>query len=85
MFRRIVFIFFRNVTEFEDRWTHPANPNQITEMNTYINPTETQRRLDIFSNVKAATVVQAVKTNLSDSDEEKVKENLPEVFTLSMK
>jgi hypothetical protein len=85
MFRRIVFIFFRNVTEFEDRWTHPANPNQIAEMNTYINPTETQRRLDIFSNVKAATVVQAVKTNLSDSDEEKVKENLPEVFTLSMK
>jgi len=43
-------------------------------MNAYINPTETQRRLDIFSNVKAATVLPAMEGNLSDSDEEKSKD-----------
>jgi hypothetical protein len=78
-----MFNFYRNVTEFEDRWTQQANANQMAEMNTYINPTETQRRLDIFSNVKAATVVPAVKTNLNDSDEEENNENLSEVSALS--
>ena len=59
---------FRNVTEFEDRWTQPINPNPIMEMNTYVNPAETQRKLNIFSNVKAATV--AVETNNKKKQEE---------------
>ena len=82
----MVFIsfFFRNVTEFEDRWTQPVHTNQITEMNTYVNPTEAQRRLDVFSHVKAATVLSAVETNLTDSDEEKNKEDLSEVSSLSL-
>jgi len=80
---RFFFYFYRNVTEFEDRWAPPVNGNQIAQMNTYINPTETQRRLDIFSNVKAATVPPAVETNLSDSDEETNKRDLSEVSTLS--
>jgi hypothetical protein len=71
--------FYRNVTEFEDRWTQSVTANQITEMNTYINPTETQRRLDIFSNVKAATVLPAVETNITDSDEEETKADLSKV------
>ncbi len=74
---------YRNVTEFEDRWNQPVNTNQIAEMNTYVNPTETQRRLDIFSQVKAATLLPAVDASLTDSDEEQVKEDLTEVSILS--
>jgi len=74
-----VLYFYRNVTEFEDRWSQSVNANQITEMNTYINPAETQRRLDIFSNVKAATVLPAVETNITDSDEEETKADLSKV------
>jgi hypothetical protein len=52
-------------------------------MNTYINPTDTQRRLDIFSNVKAATVLPAVETNINDSDEQETKADLSKVSILS--
>ncbi|CAF3813699.1 unnamed protein product [Rotaria sp. Silwood1] len=68
----------KNVTEFEDRWTKPVNTNQVTEMNTYVNPMETQQRLDIFSNVKAATILPAVETNHNNSNEEKIKKDLSE-------
>lgn len=70
------------MTEFEDRWVQPTTTNQMAEMNTYINPKETQRRLDIFSNVKAATLGPAVETNRSDSDEEANKKALTEVATM---
>ncbi|CAF4469697.1 unnamed protein product, partial [Rotaria sp. Silwood2] len=70
--------YLTNVTEFEDRWTQPVNTNQVAEMNTYINPTETQRRLDIFSNVKAATVLPVVETNHIGSNDEKSKRDLSE-------
>ncbi|CAF1014336.1 unnamed protein product [Rotaria sordida] len=70
--------YLTNVTEFEDRWSQPVNANQATEMNTYINPIETQRRLDIFSNVKAATILPAVETNRNDSNEEENKGDLSE-------
>lgn len=36
-------------------------------MNTYINPKETQRRLDIFSNVKAANILPGVKTKADET------------------
>jgi len=52
-------------------------------MNTYVNPKETQRHLDIFSHVKAATILPAVETNVNDSDEEDNKGNLSEVSILS--
>jgi hypothetical protein len=74
---------FRNVTEYEDRWAQPVNSNQLAEMNTYVNPNETQRRLDIFSHVKAASVLPAVDVNVTDTDEETTKEDLSEVSTLS--
>ena len=77
------FFFRRNVTEFEERWSQPVNTNQVAEMNTYVNPAETQRRLDIFSNVKAATVLPPVETNPNDTDEEKSKD-LSEVSIFSL-
>jgi hypothetical protein len=41
------------------------------EMNTYINPDETQRTLNIFSNVKAATVaVETTNKKEKDGEEE---------------
>lgn len=67
------------MTEFEERWSQTVNPNQVTEMNTYINPIETQRRLDIFSDVKAATVLPAMEGNSTDTDEEENSKNLSEV------
>ncbi|CAF4816780.1 unnamed protein product [Rotaria sp. Silwood1] len=70
--------YLTNVTEFEDRWTKPVNTNQVTEMNTYVNPMETQQRLDIFSNVKAATILPAVEINHNNSNEEKIKKDLSE-------
>jgi len=51
-------------------------------MNAYINPTETQRRLDVFSQVKAASVLPAVDANLKESNEEEIKQNLTEVSIL---
>ena len=44
------------------------------EMNTYVNPAETQRKLNIFSNVKAATV--AVETNNNKEQEVEQKTDL---------
>ena len=55
----------------------------MVEMNTYVNPKETQRSLDIFSNVKAATVLSTVETNISDTNEEENKGDSSEVSVLS--
>lgn len=49
------------------------DPNEISSENSYINPKEAQRQLNIFSNVKAATVLPA--------SEIKQEEDLPEVDT----
>jgi hypothetical protein len=53
-------------------------------MNTYVNPKEAQRSLDIFSNVKAATLLPAMETNVNDTDENKNKGDLSEVSVLSI-
>jgi hypothetical protein len=63
-------VFYRNVTEFEDRWSQQIGPSSVMETNTYVNPAETQRRLDIFSNVKAATVLPAMEINSTDADQD---------------
>ncbi|CAF1447071.1 unnamed protein product [Adineta steineri] len=71
--------YLTNVTEFEDRWIQPMSTTQAAERNTFINPKETQRRLDVFSNVKAATILPAVEANSNDSNEENDEKNLSEV------
>ncbi|CAF4310435.1 unnamed protein product [Adineta steineri] len=38
--------YLTNVTEFEDRWIQPMSTTQAAERNTFINPKETQRRLE---------------------------------------
>lgn len=48
-------------------------------MNTYVNPIDAQRRLDIFSEVKAATLVPAVEANNTESDGDSEDEKLSEV------
>lgn len=73
----------RNVTDFEDRWAPPIDINQNVQGNAYVDPNDTQRRLDIFSQVKAATVVPAVETNTNDSSETENDEDLSEVSTFS--
>ncbi|CAF1449602.1 unnamed protein product [Adineta ricciae] len=71
--------YLTNVTDFEDRWSPPMDINQNSQENTYIDPKDTQRRLDIFSQVKAATVVPAVEANTNDSSETENEEDLSEV------
>ncbi|UJR13403.1 hypothetical protein I4U23_000418 [Adineta vaga] len=71
--------YLTNVTEFEERWSQPIASQARTENNTYINPKDAQRRLDVFSQVKAATIIPAVETNINDSVETKNDENLSEV------
>ena len=68
---------FSNVTEFEERFTQPLETSEISLTNRYIDPEETQRRLNVFSNVKAATVLPATEV--------KQEEDLPEVNSCLMK
>jgi len=58
---------FRNVTEFDERWSQSAPGSDISEMNSYINSQETQRRLDIFSSVKAASVLPSADAATDDT------------------
>ena len=57
--------------------------SQNIQENTYIDPKDTQRRLDIFAQVKAATVVPAVEANANDSSETENDEDLSEVSAFS--
>jgi len=61
------FRLFRNVTEFDERWSQSAPGSDISEMNSYINSQETQRRLDIFSSVKAASVLPSADAATDDT------------------
>ncbi|CAF3058889.1 unnamed protein product [Rotaria socialis] len=59
-----------NVSEFEDRWSQPVNTNQMVATNSYINRKETEKRLEIFSNVKAATHLNEIGTNTNTSNQD---------------
>lgn len=67
---------FRNVAEFDERWSQPMDTNEVSSANSYVNPKETQRSLNIFSNVKAATVLPAMDIKEEEGD-------LPEVDIFS--
>lgn len=60
------------------------------EMNTYVDPAETQRKLNIFSNVKAATVAVQTKNNKErqqevEEEEQKTDLDLSKVVQLTSK
>ena len=65
----------------------PFDVHQVAEGRGYVNDKDTQRTLDMFSNVKAATVVSTVETthaaDAKDGNEEgNKKEDLAEVKLL---
>jgi len=59
--------YFSNISEYEDRWTQSMHLSPNTESNSFINSSETQRSLDIFSDVKAAT--RSIDPNLFKGEE----------------
>ncbi|CAF4283610.1 unnamed protein product, partial [Rotaria magnacalcarata] len=62
--------YFTNVSEFEDRWSQPVNTNQTVEMNSYFDRKDAEKRLEIFSNVKAATNSNEIEANENTSNQD---------------
>lgn len=60
---------FRNVNEFEDRYAQPTDASVIASSNRYIDSNDAQKRLNIFSNVKAANVLPTTEVKQEELSE----------------